>query len=230
VLSAQALTESEGDLKLLQRVAANGRFRVEANDWGAVRALSSSEGWVAGPHLNVYNPQTLALLHELGARRWVAPFEATREMVAGVLGARPAGLQAELFAHGRLPLAHSARCFTARRFNLQKESCEFRCLEFPDGMGLDTCDGESFLAVNGVQTQSAAAYCLLGELSDLRACGVDLVRLSPQSRGTPEALRAWRDALDGARPPAVARETLAAASPWRLVNGFWHGRPGMESV
>src|SRR5688572_25962643 len=83
VLSAQALTESEGDLKLVRRAAANGRFRVEANDWGAARLLAGSAGWVAGPHLNVYNPQTLAMLAELGATRWVAPMEATRELVAG---------------------------------------------------------------------------------------------------------------------------------------------------
>ena len=35
VLSAQALTESAGDLKLVRRVVENGRYRVEANDMGA---------------------------------------------------------------------------------------------------------------------------------------------------------------------------------------------------
>ena len=39
VLSAQALTESAGDLKLVRRVVENGRFRVEANDMGAVRKI-----------------------------------------------------------------------------------------------------------------------------------------------------------------------------------------------
>ena len=37
---AQALTESEGDLKLVRRIAENGRWRVEANDMGAVRLLA----------------------------------------------------------------------------------------------------------------------------------------------------------------------------------------------
>jgi collagenase-like PrtC family protease len=220
VLSAQALTESEGDLKLLRRVLANGEFRVEANDWGAVRILSATEGWVAGPHLNVYNPATLEILHGLGARRWVAPFEATRTLVAGVLQGRPEGMQAELFAQGRIPLAHSARCFTARRCNLQKEGCEYRCLDFPDGMPLDTRDGEPFLAVNGVQTLSAAVYCLIGDLPEIRAAGIDLVRLSPQSRGTTELLQTWRRALDGEH----------YLRPGQFVNGFWHARPGMEGV
>jgi collagenase-like PrtC family protease len=222
VLSAQALTESEGDLKILRRVVKNGEFRVEANDWGAAQLLAGTEGWVAGPHLNVYNPATLALVHELGARRWVAPFEATRDLVAGVLGGRPEGMQGELFAHGRIPLAYSARCFTARRFNLQKEACEYRCLEFPDGMALDTRDGEPFLSVNGVQTQSAAVYCLMGELPEIRAAGLDLVRISPQSRGTVELLQSWRRALDVELEPGRA--------PGPLVNGFWHGRAGLEKV
>jgi collagenase-like PrtC family protease len=217
VLSAQALAESEGDLKIMRRLVANGEFRVEANDWSAVRMLEASQGWVAGPHLNVYNPQTLGLLYELGARRWVAPFEASRDLVAGVLGARPRDLEAEVFAHGRIPLAHSARCFTARRFNLQKETCEFRCLDFGDGVELETREGEPFLVMNGAQTQSAAMYSLLGDVQGLRAAGLQLVRVSPQSRGTAQVLHAWRRALQGEQP-----------LPAGWVDGFWHGRPGME--
>lgn len=227
VLSAQALTESEGDLKIVRRIVANGEFRVEANDWGAARMLAGTAGWVAGPHLNVYNPATLALVYEIGARRWVAPLEATRGLIEGLLGGRPPGMQAEIFAHGRIPLAHSARCFIARRFNLQKETCEYRCLDFPDGMALCTRDGEPFLAVNGVQAQSASVHCLIGEVPQMQAAGVDLLRVSPQSSGTVEVLQAWRRALDGG---ADAREALAALAPGQLANGFWHGRAGLEAA
>jgi collagenase-like PrtC family protease len=230
VLSAQALTESEGDLKLLRRTVANTRYRVEANDWGAARLLAGTEGWVAGPHLNVYNPQTLAVVFEEGARRWVAPVESTRELVAGLLAARPAGLEAELFAHGRLPLAFSARCFAARRFNRQKEDCGYACLEFPDGMALDTREGKAFLAVNGTQTQSAGVYCLVDEIGALRDAGVDILRVSPQSRDTLEVLRVLRAACDGALGTCDARKALAAIAPGRLWNGFWHGRPGIEAA
>jgi O2-independent ubiquinone biosynthesis protein UbiV len=230
VLSAQALTESEGDLKLLRRASANGRFRVEANDWGAARLLFGAPGWVAGPHLNVYNPQTLAIVAEMGATRWVAPVEATHEMVAGMLADRPAALEAEVFGFGRMPLAFSARCFTARRFNRQKEDCGYACLDFPDGMALDTRDGRPFLAVNGVQTLSRGVYCLVDELAALAKAGVGMVRVSPQSAGTAEVLRVLRAACDGALSTFDARKALAALSPGRLWNGFWHGRPGMEAA
>jgi collagenase-like PrtC family protease len=226
VFSMQALAESAGDVKLQRRVAACEDYRVEVNDWGAVRLLAGREGWAAGPHLNVYNPRTLRLLADLGARHWTAPFEATREAVAGVLGERPEGLRAEVFAHGRVPLAHSARCFTARRHGLQKETCQTRCLDDPEGMALATRDGEPFLAVNGVQTLSAATYCLAAELPSLAAAGVDVVRVSPQAEGTVEILASWRAACDGALAPLQARVALAARSPAPLANGFWHGWPG----
>lgn len=230
VLSAQALTESEGDLKLVRRAAANGRFRVEANDWGAARLLAGSAGWVAGPHLNVYNPQTLAMLAELGATRWVAPMEATRELVAGLCAERPPGLEAEVFAHGRMPLAFSARCFTARRLNRQKEDCGYACLDFPDGMPLETREGKPFLVLNGVQTQSAGVYCLVDELEAVRAAGVAVLRVSPQWRDTVQVLKVLRAACAGALSSYDARKALAAIAPGKLWNGFWHGRPGMNAA
>lgn len=217
VLSTQALTEGAGDLKLVHKVVLNGRHRVEANDMGAVRLLDGTEGWVAGPHLNLYNPQSLGLLMELGAARWVAPIEVTREMARSVLAARP--IEAEVFAYGRLPLAFSARCFTARRFNLQKEGCEYRCIGFPDGMPLKTREGEPFLTLNGVQTQSALVYNLIYEIGSLKDAGVSILRVSPQSTGTVEVLESLRDALSG-KQQAIQQQDHC--------NGFWHGKPGLE--
>ncbi len=72
VLSTQALIESESDLKTLRRIAANGRFMIEANDMGAV-SLMAGAPFVASPHLNVFNPHTLDWLASQGATvRWKA--------------------------------------------------------------------------------------------------------------------------------------------------------------
>lgn len=219
VLSTQVLTEGAGDLKRVRKVVLNGRHRVEANDMGAVHLLAQTKGWVAGPHLNIYNPQSLALLMEIGATRWVAPIEVTRAIAQSVTAARP--VEAEVFAYGRLPLAYSARCFTARRFNLQKEACEYRCIEYPDGMPVKTREGEPFLTINGVQTQSALVYSLIPDVGSLRDAGVSILRVSPQSTGTVEALQALRAACDGA--PVSARALREG-----YCDGFWHGRPGLE--
>jgi collagenase-like PrtC family protease len=221
VLSTLTLIESESDLKALRRTVDNGGFAVEANEMGAVRLLAAEKiPFVAGPTLNVFNAATLGLLADMGAKRWIVPPEAGRELLTGVRPAMPKEIETEVFAFGRVPLAYSARCFTARRFNLQKDTCEFKCVDFPDGMTVKTREGEAFLSLNGIQTQSAKVYNLLADLSDLAAAGVDILRISPQSTGTAEVLAAFRVAIAG-QPAHLDGD---------YCNGFWHGRPGLELI
>lgn len=223
VLSSLTLIESESDLKALRKLVANGRHQVEANDMGAVKLLADvGAQFIAGPSLNVFNDRTLNLLAQAGALRWVMPPELGRDALAAIQAARPQSMQTEVFAWGRLPLAYSSRCFTARRFNLQKDSCEFRCIEFADGLPLATREGEPFLNLNGIQTQSARIYNLLAEVPELARLGVDVLRVSPQSHGTFEALAAMRDATEG--------RASTAGSLTDACNGFWYGEPGLRQI
>jgi collagenase-like PrtC family protease len=226
VLSTQALIESEADVRAMRRIAENAEFPVEANEMGAVRARGGRP-FVAGPHLNVYNGATLGWLAELGATRWVMPVELSRQALAGLQRERPAGVETEVFAWGRLPLAFSARCFTARHYDLPKDNCEFRCLEHADGLALATREGKPFLTLNGIQTQSAQTYDLSGAIGELASLGVDVVRLSPQSSGMDEVIEAFRAALDGRISGADASRALAPLAPQRC-NGYWHGGAGLE--
>ncbi|MBI5331023.1 MAG: U32 family peptidase [Betaproteobacteria bacterium] len=226
VLCSQTLIESESDLKALRKVIGDGRFKVEANEWGAVRLLAEKGlPFVAGPTLNAYNPDTLSLLAELGATRWVPPVEMPREMLAAM--PIPAGMETELFVHGRLPLAFSARCFTARHYNLQKDDCQFRCLEYPDGLVLATREGESFLCLNGIQTQSARVMSLAHRVDELRTAGVSVARLSPQSQHMEHVVRTWRAVLDGSLPPQNAPARLERLLPGAPCDGYWLGEAGM---
>lgn len=226
VLATQTLVESESDLKTLRRLVSDGRFLVEANEWGAVRLLSEARTpFVAGSTLNVYNPETLGVLAELGARRWLPPVEMSRATLASLLEQAPDGMETEVFAYGRLPLAYSARCFTARHYNLPKDDCQFRCLDHPDGLALATREGEPFLTLNGIQTQSAGVYTLIGELPALRDLGVVSLRLSPQSRHMERVIDAFQAALAG---EARAAEKLARVMPGPAVDGYWHGRAGLD--
>lgn len=228
VLSTQALIESGSELAALRKIADNGRFEVEANDMGAVRCLQNRVAFIAGPHLNLYNGPTLALLAELGARRWVMPLEMGRAALEHLLADRPAGIETEVFAFGRMPLAFSARCFTARNRNLPKDDCRFSCIEHADGLLLRTRDAEPFLVLNGTQTQSALVYNLIAELDDMRAMGVDVVRISPQSSGTGEVLAAFDQARRGELAGADARRRIAPFLLADACDGYWFGWPGME--
>jgi len=231
VMSTLPLIESESDLKAIRRLIEDGRFSVEANEMGAVRLLAEKrQPFTAGPTMNVFNARTLNLLSDLGAKRWVMPPEASHAILAGIQAARAPGVETEVFAHGRVPLAYSARCFTARRFNLQKDTCEFKCIDYPDGMQLKTREGDLFLTINGIQTQSARAYNLLLDLPELFAAGVDILRISPQATGTADIVAAFRSVIDGSQQPRAAWQSLSALMPTGSCNGFWHGRPGLDLV
>lgn len=233
VLSTQVLLESTADVGTMHKITSNDDgFAVEANDMGAVHSLHSAGlPFVAGLHLNLYHPRSIHWIHQLGATRWVMPVEMNQTDLARILAAQPEGLQTEVFAHGRLPLAYSARCFTARHANRPKDDCGFVCQGHANGLPLRTREGEGFLVLNGIQTQSARVYQLLQEVPQMAALGVDLVRLSPQDQHM-ETVVALFDTVrrDPANAVTVARcaQQVEALLPDLPCNGFWHGRPGLE--
>ena len=225
VLSTQVLIESNSDVGTLHKITGNGEFLVEANDMGAVSRLAGVQPFVAGPHLNLYNAHSLQWMAQLGARRWVMPIEMARDALAAMLAQPIEGLETEVFAYGRMPLAYSARCFTARYRNLPKDDCRFSCLEHPDGLPLRTHEGEGFLVLNGTQTQSARVYNLAGEIAAMRELGVGLLRISPQAQHMAEVIALFDEARNGATD-AVAR--MQPHMPDLPCDGYWHGRPGLE--
>lgn len=228
VLSTQALLESGSDLATLRKLTGNGRHAIEANDIGAVHCLAGELPFVAGPHLNLYNDGSTALMAQLGARRWVMPLEMGRDALALMQKARPAGLETEVFAYGRMPLAFSARCFTARQRNLGKDNCQFSCLEHPDGLVLRTREAESFLVLNGTQIQSHLVYNLLGRLGDMAAMGVEVARISPQASDTGAVIDLFDGVRRGVLGADAAQAGLAPLMPAPGCDGYWFGKPGLE--
>ncbi len=211
VLSTLALLEAESELNTLRRICANGRFLVEANDLGAVQLLAEREvPFVTGPTVNLYNPRTLKLLARKGLKRWTLPVELSADTLAAMQQDKPAGLETEVYAFGRLPLALSARCFTARSLNLPKDDCQYRSLDYPEGRLLSTREDEAFLVLNGIQTLSARTCNLLPELADLQRLGVDVLRLSPQSRHMGRVVEIYAACLRGEADPVSASAELAA--------------------
>jgi collagenase-like PrtC family protease len=223
------LLEAESELKTLRRLCENGRFTVEANDLGAVRLLAERKTpFVLGTGINVYNDQTLRFLAGLGAKRWIMPVELSRETLASIQAGRPEGVETEVFVYGRLPLAYSARCFTARYHNLPKDDCQYRCLNDPEGLTLSTREGQAFLTLNGIQTQSAQTYNLLPELAELRELKVDVLRISPQAQGTEAVVQAFAACLRGERDPVEAGRALNARLPYGPCDGYWQGQAGLR--
>ena len=222
VVSAQALLESESDLKALRRLIDDSGCMLEANDLGAVNLVRGHD-FVAGPHLNIYNEATLASFARFGLKRWVPPLEGTRAMIEALHASRPAGIETEVFAFGKIPLAFSARCFTARHYDLNKDDCQFKCLDHAEGLTLKTREGQDFLCINGIQTMSAQSYNLLHEIPEMLKMGIDIVRISPQK----DHINAIIAAFDATRRGESVNVGSRAWNASGLVDGYWFGDAGI---
>lgn len=228
VLSTLTLLEAESELAHLRRVCENGEFMVEANDMAAVSILRDQGArFVAGSALNIYCSQSWNWLHRQGMVRWLPPVElaATQlEQVTGEIRARDAAganPEIELFSFGRMPLAYSARCFTAHGQSRPKDRCGFVCSESLHGWTVQTQENNPFLTLNGIQTQSALVVNLLPFWEQAKAIGVNIMRISPQLEGTVEILNRARHAMDQGGTLRV--EDLAIA---QTCAGYWHGTAG----
>ncbi|QTO56453.1 U32 family peptidase (plasmid) [Duffyella gerundensis] len=224
VLSTLALLQSPSELKELQRYVENGEFLIEANDFGTVNMAAERRlPFVAGPTLNVYNVDTLQLLVKEGMTRWCLPVEMSRDWLRLLMQqCEERGLrqrfEIELLAYGHLPLALSARCFTARSENRAKDACETCCINYPTGRPVKSQEGQQVFVLNGIQTLSGYCYNLGNDLLSMQNL-IDIVRLSPQDASTLQMIDRFRANEQGQAPLMVAQGNDC--------NGYWRKVAGM---
>ena len=137
-------------------------------------------------------------------------------------------METEVFVFGRLPLAFSARCYTARAHNISKDDCGFCCRDYEQGLLLATREQQPFLVLNGIQVQSARTYCLIDQLPRLEQLGVDILRLSPQLQGMTEIIDLFDKVRTQRLEPVLAVESLKNYMPTGSCDGYWHGDAGMN--
>lgn len=138
-LSTLALVQASSELSELKRYVDNGDFLLEASDLGVVNLCAERKlPFVAGHALNCYNAVTLRRLLKEGMVRWCMPVELSRDWLVNLLnqcdelGIRNQ-FEVEVLSYGHLPLAYSARCFTARSEDRPKDECETCCIKYPNG-------------------------------------------------------------------------------------------------
>jgi collagenase-like PrtC family protease len=200
---------------------------IEANDLSAVGILGGRPHMV-GPYVNIYNEGTLQYMVERGAVRVAMPWELPQSSIAVLCQARGQA-EIEMQVFGRVPLAISARCYSARAHGLHKDGCRFVCGEAADGMDVDTLDGAPFLAVNGLQTLSGTYLELSDEITGLQDMGVGLFRLSPHRCDMVAIAGIYRQLLTGQIAPQQARQRiLDVAGDISVANGFLHAVPGAD--
>lgn len=225
VLSTLALVQAPSELNELKRYVENGDFLIEANDIGSVNMAAERKlPFVAGHALNCYNAVTLRLLHKQGMMRWCMPVELSRDWLANMLtqceelGIRDK-FEVEVLSYGHLPLAYSARCFTARSEDRAKDECETCCIKYPNGRDMRSQEQQQVFVLNGIQTMSGYVYNLGNELTSMKGL-VDIVRLSPMGPGTLDILNAFRANENGIAPLPLTNHSDC--------NGYWRRVAGLE--
>ena len=223
VLSTLALLEAPSEYTELKKQVNNGEFIIEANDFGAVQAAKEiGLPFVCGPTINNYNLATLHKLHQWGMQRFVMPIELSKQWLSNIMAAElatsaaPLPFEIEVFAHGYLPLAHSARCFTAKQQGLPKDNCQTVCLSHSKGLLAQTQAEQPLLRINGIQTQSASQIDLCADIAQMQQLGVSYFRVSPSSLKSVEIAE---NILTKPQPPAALS-----------CNGYWHQTAGLAQV
>ncbi|MGT3162001.1 U32 family peptidase [Yersinia enterocolitica] len=227
VISTLALLQAPSELNELKRYVENGDFLLEANDLGAVN-MAAERGlpFVAGHSLNCYNAYALRILRRQGMMRWCMPVELSRDWLANVLqqceelGFRNQ-FEVEVLSYGHLPLAYSARCFTARSEDRAKDECETCCIKYPQGRPVLSQEDQQVFILNGIQTQSGYCYNLGNDLISMQGL-VDIVRLSPQGMETLDVIDQFRANESGLNPLTLADKADC--------NGYWRRLAGLELV
>ncbi|WED28428.1 U32 family peptidase [Vibrio sp. DW001] len=226
VLSTMALLEAPSEVNVMKKYIDNGEFAIEANDVSAIQlAHEHNVPFIVGPAVNAYNAQTLNLFLKKGMTRWCMPVELSKEWLQQVLlQCEALGIkhqfETEVFSHGYLPLAYSARCFTARAENKPKDECETCCIKYPTGLQVNSQEGQSLFNLNGVQTQSGYCYNLINDLKGMKGL-VDVVRLSPLNVETFDKVDQFRQNEDGSNPEQLGDFQC---------NGYWHQLAGLEKT
>ena len=225
IWSTLALPSTPRERRLAAELAADPDHLIEAGDMSAVWSRAPAP-FVAGPLLNVYNAPAAVELVRMGCVRLCANVELPLTSVAEIAQACP-GLELELFAFGRLPLALSSRCAQARMERLHRDACRYVCDQHPDGMDVTTIEGQDFLAVNGLQTLSHGCQLVDVEIPRLKEVGVSVLRLSPHSLDMVAVCTLFREFTSGrltSRELAQGIESLGPPGP--LVSGYLHGAAG----
>ncbi|WP_242500335.1 U32 family peptidase [Tropicimonas sp. IMCC6043] len=218
--------------KASRDMAMQDELEFEVNNAAGLFHLAEGQPHRVGPYMNVYNEETLAWMVTKGATHVTVPPELPGSSVAVMAEAATrlgVGLEVQVF--GRACLATSARCYHARAYGRTKDNCQFVCEEHPDGMELNTRQGEAFLRVNGIQTLSHSYVNLVAEIPAMAAMGVTDLRLMPQSVDMVAVARIFDDLRAGrvgAEEASAALDAMDLAAPFS--NGFWHGEAGHRRI
>lgn len=225
-ISTLAIVSTEAELVNIRRLATLG-LPLEANDMSAI-AIGKDNGLVAGPHILSYNPADVEFLKTAGVGRVVFPVELPKEAVAHII--KETGITGEVFAHGKVPLAFSWRCYSSRAGGHTRENCEHECRRDPEGMVIKNLDDKELFTINGTSILSADTYTLVDKVEELGEAGVAALRISPHPEDTAEVVSIFKKRIDGTLSPEDGLAEIRRLVPHGLCNGWYSGAAGKNFI
>ena len=227
-LSSLAIVSNDEEIDYTRSII-DMHSSIEANDMSVLNMIDmTAKEVVAGPHITSYNAPSIDFLKDCGVKRVVFPVELPRSSMA--YNMQHSALPAEIFAHGKAPLAFSWRCYASRAHGLTRAECRHHCARYPDGLDLKSMDGVSVFSISGTSILSASVYTLIEYVDELRADGAGALRISPQKNGTARVVKIFRDRMNGRIDAAEAlrglRETLPEGAD--VCNGWYRGKAGKD--
>ena len=173
-ISSYALVTEMGQIDGIQDILllADG---LEVNNL-AFLELGFDRRLIAGCFLNIYNSQAATLYKGLGFERVVLPPDLRLESIVDI--AEFSGIEVEVLARGRKPLALSRRCYTLRALGLSDDQCAMNCFSYPHGLSLDT-----IFRLNGREVFSEKVCSLREDFTILEDAGVEVLRFEGDHSG-----------------------------------------------
>ena len=169
----------------------------------------------------------------LGARRVVLAREMTLGQIAELRRRVTGELELEAFAHGSMCMAYSGRCLLSAGLMGPGRSASHGACAQPCRWGWSLTEEKSG-TVLPVEQDGSASYllssndlCMIERLGDLRAAGIDAIKLEGRSKGAYYAAavtNAYRHVLDGEDSGPWRRE-LDLVSHRPYSTGFYLGEP-----
>ena len=226
VLSTLTLIEANSELKYLSKISKQKEYLIEANDMAAIEVASiNNNPFVTGTAINVYNNSALSVLQKQGMTRWCVPVELGKQDLEPMIKhCQSIGVELEYQVFGRMPLAYSARCFTAKHHKLPKDDCQLKCLDYEQGIKIKTQEGDSFAQINGIETQSAKVSYLFDRWQELSDAGIDILRIVPV--GANDTIQAINE-LNSLIQKEHAHDN-SLKKRYEYCNGYWLGTEGMK--
>ena len=206
---------------------------VEVNSFGVLNLLIKDDSFkdkkiIIGPFMNIYNSVAADFLLKFNPERFVTPYEVPYDTIKDI--AENIEKPLEVYAWGQLSTALSWRCYTARTFNLERDTCQLKCYDYPDGILLKTVADEPLYVENGIQVLSSKTHCIIEQMDMLEEIGLKYLRITPSHTTTSQVVQIFSDVINGKMDKKAAAEKLKNFAEHGLSNGWFLGKPGWEYI